>query len=156
FHRLQEPALNEELARLTKQIEAAPENAIAYYERGLFYARLGRWRQCADDFWHRARLKPDDRLMWGPASSAVALAGDEAKYRQFCGEMLDRFRGAVQADIADTVCKSSVLLPGVVPLSDLPVQALSDGAADPNWATGYDYHPWFHACLALVTIARAN
>jgi tetratricopeptide (TPR) repeat protein len=146
-------AIDGQLARLALDIEADPTSAAKRYQRGALLTRLGRWRECAEDYAEVVRLSPDNRINWGVAATPLILAGDLEGYQQHCRNMREHFRGTTAAEVADTICKASLLLPGAVELSDLPIQVLRDGASDPAWAP---YRPWFLACCALVSYREGD
>jgi WD40 repeat protein/serine/threonine protein kinase/tetratricopeptide (TPR) repeat protein len=154
LHLLEQDATNLELARLTKEIEANPTSMPQFIQRGTVFARLGRWRECSADYLQAAKLKPEERLLWGMASAPLLLSGDTDGYQQHCHDMLKQFAGTELADVADTVCKCSLLLPAVLPLSDLPIKVVRTGASDPKW--DQVFHTWFFACNALISFREGN
>jgi WD40 repeat protein/serine/threonine protein kinase/tetratricopeptide (TPR) repeat protein len=147
LHLLEQDLVHLELQRLTRDVEARPASNVKYNNRARFFARLGRWRESADDYLQALKLDPANRSQWGHAASALLMAGDEEGYRQHCQAMLEQFRGTTAADIADTVCKVSLLLPDMVELSELPTEVVRKGAMDPRWKS---FQPWFMACNALI------
>jgi tetratricopeptide (TPR) repeat protein len=76
------------------------------------------------------------------------LSGDDAAYREFCGDMLQQFRRYDVAEVADRVCKVCLLTAGAVKLAQLPVERLrqvaSESPPDGNGA-------YFRVCYALVS-----
>ncbi len=137
-----------DLARLAKAIEADPQAVPLFQERGRLLAQLGLWRESADDHLQAVKLNPTSRFPWAIAASTLLMAGDQERYRRLCQDMCEQFRGTNEADIADSVCKTSLLLPGGVALGELPLQVLRDGAASPRWE---HFRPWFLACGALIS-----
>jgi WD40 repeat protein/tetratricopeptide (TPR) repeat protein len=150
---LEQSAIDGELARLKLDIEADPTSAAKRLQRGALLARLGRWRECAQDYVEAARLSPDNRINWGIASTPLILAGDVEGYKQHCKNMRNQFRDTTAAEVADTVCKANLLLPAAVELSELPIQILRDGTSDPVWV---HYRPWFVACCALISYREGD
>jgi hypothetical protein len=150
---LDEPAISSELARLTAEIEAQPESAASYGERGRFLARTGRWRESAADFVRETQLVPEDRLAWMRTATSLLLAGDEEGYAQHCRAMVAQFRASTGVEIADVVCKSCLLRPGTIELSELPIQNVRDPVGDPTWEP---YRHYFQACLALIAYRQGD
>lgn len=142
-----------DLARLAKAIEADPRAVSLFHERGRLLAGLGRWRESADDYLQVVKLNPTSRFPWAIAASALLMAGDQPQYQRLCQAMCDQFRGTTEADIADSVCKTTLLLPGGVALGELPLQVLRDGTASPRWE---HFRPWFLACAALISYREGN
>ena len=142
-----------DLARLAKAIEADPRAVSLFHERGQLLAGLGRWRESADDYLQVVKLNPTSRFPWAIAASALLMAGDQPQYQRLCQAMCDQFRGTTEADIADSVCKTTLLLPGSLALGELPLQVLRDGTASPRWE---HFRPWFLACAALISYREGN
>ncbi|RLS52246.1 MAG: WD40 repeat domain-containing protein [Planctomycetota bacterium] len=140
--------IERELARMASEIEAGPNSIAWLNNRGVFLARLGRWRESADDYLQVAQSMPTRRFHWGIAATPLLMAGEQDRYREHCLTMVEQFRGTTEADVADTVCKTALLVPDVVKLTDLPIDVLRAGANDPKWA---HYRSWFIACCALIS-----
>jgi WD40 repeat protein/serine/threonine protein kinase len=150
---LAQAAATSELARLARAIDADAQAVSLFQERGQLLAGLGRWRESADDYLPVVKLNPTSRFPWAIASSALLMAGDRERYQQLCHDMREQFRGTSEADIADSVCKSSLLLPDGVEFSELPLQVLRDGTASPRWQ---HYRDWFLASCALISYREGN
>lgn len=140
--------IERELARMASEIESGPNSVAWLNNRGVFLARLGRWRESADDYLQVVRSMPTRRFHWGIAATPMLMAGEQDRYREHCLAMIEQFRGTTEADIADTVCKTALLVPDVVKLADLPIDELRAGASDPKWE---HYRSWFIACCALIS-----
>ncbi len=140
--------IERELARLASELDADPNSVTLLNNRGVLLARLGRWRESADDYLQVVQRFPMRRFHWGIAATPLLMAGDKAAFEKHCQAMVEQFRNTTEADVADTVCKTSLLLPDVVQLSDLPIDVLRTGASDPKWE---QYRPWFLACCALIS-----
>ena len=154
FHALlAQSVIEQELARLTREIETAPNSAAMYFARGQYLAQIGRWHASADDYQHEVKLIPENRLTWMYAAPVLILAGDEQGYRQHCRAMVTQFQGATDVGVADTVCKISLLLPDVIELSELPIQNMRDAASDPKWAAVRQYS---QATCALISYREGN
>ena len=150
---LAQSALEAELARLTRAIETSPNSAAMYAARGDYLSRLGRWRESADDFQRAVKLNPVNRFSWMRAAPLLLLAGDHQAFEDLCRAMVEQFRGNHDPNVADAVCKVCVLRPGVVELSELPVQDVRDGAADPKWKS---LQAWFKASCGLLSDREGN
>ncbi|MCY2995622.1 MAG: protein kinase [Planctomycetota bacterium] len=149
FHALlDQVALEQQLARLTKEIERAPTMPTKYGARGELLARSGRWRESAEDYGRELKLNPQHRWSWMRVASCWILAGDEPAYQQHCRELAAQFGNTDAADVADTVCKISLLRPGVIDLSELPIQKLQAATSDPKWEPG---RHGFNATCALIS-----
>jgi len=101
-----------ELAALTAALEKDPKNAGVYFDRATWYARRGRWQECAKDFQARIELLPQDPIPWVPPAAAMLLAGDVEGYRGLCRRMIEQYRGTQDARDAGLVLKVCLLLPG--------------------------------------------
>lgn len=141
-------SVEEQLAGLTKLLEADEQNQNALLARAALLARLGRWTDSADTFIRLTKIAPTSRFAWGMAATPLLMANETDRYREHCLAMVAQFRGTTEADVADTVCKNALLRPDVIPFKDLPIQTLRDGVADPKWEP---FRPWFIACCALIS-----
>lgn len=142
-----------ELARLSREIEQDPQSVTAWNQRGALLARLGRWRESADDYVQAVQLQPASVHPWILAAPPLLLAGDEDGYRQLCREMIEQFRDVNDVGAADPICKLCLLRPDAIEMSELPIQALRDGTAGLQWEI---FRPWFHASCALVSYREGN
>jgi len=86
-------------------------------------------------------------------ANCLLLAGDETGYRQHCRAMVEQFRGTSDATIADSVCKTTSLLPSAIEQSELPIQLLRAATTDPKHAS---IRTWFVACCALYSYREGN
>lgn len=113
------------------------------------YPKRGRCRgrESADDYLLVVKLLPTRRFHWGIAASALVMADDKAAFEKHCQAMIEQFRGTTEADFADTVCKTALLLPDAVQFSDLPIDVLGASASDPK---SEQHRRWFIACCALI------
>lgn len=148
FSLIDEQTHQRELTRLTRRIEAAPEDVAAFRARGPLNARIGRWRQCADDYLALARLDPTDAYAWYPAGAALVLTGDREGYRRHSEAMRKHFEGTETANVADVVCKNCLLLPNTVKLSELRIPVIRAAATHPTWEV---YRNWFIPCAGLIS-----
>jgi len=137
-----------ELSRLTRELNEDPNSVTRLNNRGVLLARLGRWRESAEDYLQVVQRLPTRRFHWGIAATPLLMADDKAAFEKHCQAMIEQFRNTTEADVADTVCKTALLLPDVVKLSDLPIEVLRAGANDSKWE---QYRAWFVACCALIS-----
>jgi hypothetical protein len=97
------------------------------------YTLSENWEAAAEVGRELVEQTPDDAITWLRTASVVALAGNEAAYREFCGRMAKRFAGA---DDALTTCMACLMLPDAIELARLPrntlIKSLVDGTA-PDW-----------------------
>lgn len=141
-------SIEQELERLAKQLAVDQQNEGVLHARARLLARLGRWTETADTNLRVTKFKPKSRFAWGTSATPMLMAGETDRYREHCLAMVEQFRGTTSADIADTVCKTTLLRPDVVQLKDLPIQTLRNGVNDPKWE---QFRPWFVACCALIS-----
>lgn len=149
------PAVPETIASSEKQLQhfakqlAVDENHQEVLNaRATLLARLGRWSESADTYLRLTKISPTSRFGWGMAATPMLMAGETDRFREHCLAMVEQFRGTTAADVADTVCKTALLRPGIVPLSDLPIQTIRDGVKSPQWEPDRN---WFVACCALIS-----
>jgi tetratricopeptide (TPR) repeat protein len=145
---LEEARIQKEISRLTKEVEANPASPAIYTTRGIYFARLGRWRESAADYLQAVKLDPGTDRPWGIAASALLHAGDTDGYRQHCRAMLKQFHGTKSALVADIVCKTNLLLADNVDMSELPTLFVRMGAVDPTFG---GHRPWLTADNALIS-----
>jgi tetratricopeptide (TPR) repeat protein len=62
--------------------------------------------------------------------------------------MIANFRESNRGDVADSVCKACLLLPGAIKLADLPIQKLRDATSNAEYE---EVRPWFVACCGLAS-----
>lgn len=144
---LAQSAITPEFTRLTAEAESQPTSLEICFRRGELLARMGRWRDCADNNLRMTQIEPARRFSWSCTASPLLLANDHDGYRKLCLAMAEQFKDTTEADVADTVCKISLLLPDTIPLSELPIETLRSGATDPKWE---HFRDWFEACCALI------
>ncbi|HQU43172.1 MAG TPA: WD40 repeat domain-containing protein, partial [Pirellulales bacterium] len=126
---------------------------MAHAELAEVYAATGNWRRAAEASRSAIAVKPNECLAWLRAAPALALAGDEAAYREFCRDLLHQFRGARGAAVADRVYKICLLCPEAVDVSELPLERLREATAERSQAV---YRPWFAATCALASYREGN
>lgn len=130
-----------------------PITASDYNSRAMQYARLGEWRKSADDHLQCCRLDPAERMYWLRAAPCLLLAGEDALYRKHCRDMVAQFRATETPTVADVVCKVSLLKPGVIDLSELPIQKLREALQD---AESEPFRMWFETCCGLYAYRQGE
>jgi WD40 repeat protein len=150
---MEELAFDPELQRLSQEIARRPTSTGAYYDRGRYLARLGRWRESADDLLRVREIDPQESMSWLVPAPSLVLAGNAEGYRKLCREMLQQFRGTSVVTEADRLCKVCLLLPGMVDVADLPAKRLRDATSDDSQA---GYRPYFLGCCALISYREGN
>ncbi len=141
------------LAKLNLEIEAAPDSAAKHFARGRMRAQLGRWSESAADLQRVVELGPDQRIPWMHAAALLLLSGDEQAYQRHCRALVKQFQGTSNPEVADVVCKTCLLLPAEIELSDLPAQVVRDAATDMQWEKA---HNWFRAMFALIAYREGD
>jgi WD40 repeat protein/tetratricopeptide (TPR) repeat protein len=137
-----------ELRRLTEEISATPWSADRYRSRALFHSRIGRWSEAAADFAEVAKRTPDDRIIWFRVATCLLMAQDNEAYEKLCHSMRAAFPNPADGFVADSVCKTCLLRPGVFQVSDLPTQKLIETANDPVHA---GLHHWLVGGCGLMS-----
>ena len=118
-------------------------------------AALGRWKEAAAAAMREIATEPDNRLPWMRAAAATVLADDRDEYRKLNGRMLTQFltldpqgQTLTNAERADSLLKSTLLLPDCVDRAALPVSMLVDAVARDEISAGHKQ--WFYGTLALA------
>jgi WD40 repeat protein/serine/threonine protein kinase/tetratricopeptide (TPR) repeat protein len=128
-------------ARLAAE-RGKPGEAAVRFERGLLRARLGRWKEAAEDFAAGLALDPGDHYNWYRGGFLCLQVGDRDGYRRHCREMLRRFGDTQDPMIAERTAKLCSVLPGAGGDPDLPLR-LAERAVDRTERHGT--YPWFLA-----------
>jgi tetratricopeptide (TPR) repeat protein len=98
-------------------------------ERGDLRARLGRWKEAAEDFAAVLTLDPDDHYNWYRGGFLCLRLGDRDGYHRRCREMLRRFGDTQDPMIAERTAKLCLVLPPAGGDLD-PALRLAEQAAD--------------------------
>jgi WD40 repeat protein/Flp pilus assembly protein TadD len=101
--------------RLSRLIEASPNDETLYARRGDAYAELGQWENAVADFSRAHTMRPDDAWIWLDLGLAQLGRGDTTGSRRTCKQLLDRFAKTEDADTAFSVVMLCLLLPDSVP-----------------------------------------
>ncbi len=142
-----------ELAEVDRLVERHPNDERVFQHRGYVRSQLGRWSDAAADLRRFVDFEPSDRLRWSHCASLLLMANDREGFSQLGEQMRDQLGPAPSAEIADTICKVSLLLSDTVDVAELPVPVLREGEDSPRWA---GYHNWFRGSLALVAYREGN
>lgn len=140
-----------ELRLLTEQIERQPNSRNLYINRATLYTGLGQWNQAAADHLRTTELTPDDRLTWMRAAALLVMANDRAGYKKLCQRLLSQFPKTTVPILAESVCKTSLLLPDIIPLADLPTATLAQSLDDNS-----PFIAWIRSSCALVALREGR
>jgi WD40 repeat protein/tetratricopeptide (TPR) repeat protein len=99
------------LAALLEAERGKPGEAAILIERGSLRARLGRWKEAADDLAVGLRLDPNDHWNWYVSGAVSLQLGDRDGYRRACQEMLRRFGHTRDPMIAERTAKLCFVWP---------------------------------------------
>jgi WD40 repeat protein/tetratricopeptide (TPR) repeat protein len=99
------------LAALLEGERGKPGEAAVLIERGSLRARLGRWKEAADDLAAGLRLDPNDHRNWYVSGAVSLQLGDRDGYRRACQEMLRRFGNTRDPMIAERTAKLCFVWP---------------------------------------------
>jgi serine/threonine protein kinase/Flp pilus assembly protein TadD len=100
----------------TRAVQARPDVASPWNERGVFYTRLGLWDLAAADFAESFRIQePATTYGWQRHALLRAYVGDTTGYRAVCARMLERFHGSTDVGAWTHVADACLYWPGAVP-----------------------------------------
>jgi serine/threonine protein kinase len=117
-------------ADYTQAVQARPDIASPWNERGVFYTRVGLWDLAAADFAESFRLQePATSYGWQRHAMMRAYVGDITGYRAACARMLEHFRGSADAGAWTQIVDACLYWPGAVPepAELLPLAERTDG-----------------------------
>ncbi|MGI8981909.1 MAG: tetratricopeptide repeat protein [Pirellulaceae bacterium] len=101
-----------ELAALSDEIRAKPDDPAPLARRARLHVRSGRFEQAMPDLDRLVQLDPAEHLHWMLRGCLLAYLGDEKGYRRHCEAMLRQFADATDKYILDRTTKAALLLPG--------------------------------------------
>ncbi len=136
--------------RISARLAAEPDNADLRTLRADMHARLEQWQKAADDLLACTEAESADSFAWLRTAPVVALTGNQDAYKQFCERMIERYRSSDSNEEIERTIKSSLLIPGVIDSSQLPIDRLRramEGEGMEPWKLG-----WGWACLALTEL----
>jgi tetratricopeptide (TPR) repeat protein len=129
----QDQARADEVKLYTLVLEANPEAAWAYLQRGGAFAELAQWDKASADFAKAIELRGDDPQPRYRLALVRLQQGDRDEYRKVCAGMLERIGPKTDTDLGYWVVWTCVLGPDAVsdwkPVVDLAEKSL---AADPK------------------------
>jgi thiol-disulfide isomerase/thioredoxin len=96
------------------------------------FRKAERWSEATEFGKRYVEQKPEDAIRWLSVASVVALAGDDADFRQHCQGMLKKFADTSDGREARLTCKTCLLLPNVVDPSKLPQDTFVKSMENPN------------------------
>jgi tetratricopeptide (TPR) repeat protein len=102
-------------ADYSRAVQARPELASPWNERGVFYTRVGLWDLAAADFAESFRLQePATTYGWARHALFRAYVGDTTGYRAACARMLERFHGSTDVGAWTQIVDACLFWPGAV------------------------------------------
>ncbi len=104
------------------------------------------WQNAVPAAWRVVELDPTDRYNWLKLGALLAMVGDEEGYRRCCEQVLAQFADTAEAYKGEVTCKVCLILPGVVDVSRLPLQAILTGPNVERWGMA----GWLWCTRALV------
>jgi serine/threonine protein kinase/tetratricopeptide (TPR) repeat protein len=135
------------IAGLETRTAANPEDANAFFERGYFRMRQGKFREARDDLEKAVALDPSDHYHWYYLACLRLNLGDEPGYRNAAQSMFERFSDSTKREVADRTAKTCLLAPvpvgGVDQLTELADRSIANTAPSPQV-------PWFRMCKAMA------
>lgn len=112
------------------------------------FKKAKRWNEAVTFGWSVVEKTPTDRYSWLRLAPVLVLSGDEEAYQTFCRRMTRQFKENTDPWFADVLCKSCLLQPGGIEISQLPgdliAKVLDDGTVPSGLA------PWAWTCRALL------
>lgn len=110
-------------------------------------AMLGKWAEAAKVAAADQKNVPQDRGLFAYTAALLMLAGDVEGHRHFCDRALKPFDPVMDAAVAESLCKGSLLSPDAVSPDRLPIKTMRDGFSEsyyePAWV-------WFRASNTLA------
>ena len=131
--------------RWDQQIEAKPRQAHSRQWRSKLYTRYGLWGKAATDAAVWLEIQPNDRSPWARTAEYTYLSGNLGAWKAHCLKMLAHFNDTNDPRAADSVCKATLLQPGI-DVKLLPTAVLKAAAGRGN---NRDTN-WFRASSALI------
>jgi serine/threonine protein kinase len=129
------------------QLLALPGYTNLFGEHGNDIAPTGRWKEAADDLRDYLKANPNSPEGYHILASLLVACADVSEYRRVCQQIISRFSGTQNLNVADTVAKDCLILPSsgadlkaVGALADLTV---TRGTNNPSY-------PLFQCCKALA------
>jgi tetratricopeptide (TPR) repeat protein len=117
---------------------ARHDQAFPYLQLALLLVQSGQPQEARSLTDRALDIDPANHWLWYLGARLYLAAGDVENYRRACGEMLDRFSQAAEAqpEIAERIAKTCALAPGAV--SDFSrVEKLADRAVAGTQQHGY-------------------
>jgi tetratricopeptide (TPR) repeat protein len=144
----------EHLARLRAAVPpSGSDSPSALTRRARLLARVGQFKEAADDYARAIELDPGDHWRWYPLGCLLAYADQPDAYRDHCRAMLRRFGASTDRFIAGRTAKTCLLLPGVTP--DLtPQLRLVDVVLAPG--ANQQHMPWFRQLKGIAEYRRGH
>ena len=101
-----------EVKAKTAEVEAQPSNPNLWADRGKLYARMGRFREAADDYAKAIEISPDNHRYWHDGLMPLLLQiGDIDGFRQHVSDELKQFGATKDGASAHRVAKDALAIP---------------------------------------------
>jgi serine/threonine protein kinase/Tfp pilus assembly protein PilF len=115
-----------------------PSSAPLQFAIGTSRAQLGQWNEAAAGFDRALKLDSTNHQNWYLAATLHAAAGDREAFSRTCREILSRFNGIDNAQMAERTTKVCLLLPETLSAGEFDrVQKLAERAVTGTEKDGY-------------------
>jgi serine/threonine protein kinase len=102
--------IDEGVARATHEMRKKPDDAMRLFERGLWFARGGRFQEAAKDWAGTTEMYPAGEWYWYNRACLLAYLGDVQTYQEVCQQSLSRFADSNEAGVVERLTKCTALL----------------------------------------------
>ena len=156
--RIQMEGLKVDVARLTAELKARPNDARRVHERAVANGRLGRFAESTADWETKTRLDPADWHAYFAAAVGRLHRGDVEAYRAHAREMTARFSKLGDWGSQERLAKTYALAPPPPDAGkDLAAAAMRmiDGVLATQQHHGPS-QPWFQLTKAMVEYRAGN
>lgn len=119
------------------QLVVNPQSIEFHVRHGHLLIELQRWKDAASDYQFITGQQPRDLNAWLIVAALLAESEDRDAFLRHCRSMLQAFRETTDPSVAEKICKSCLLLPGIQDAAIAPLADLANGAAIPDSAKAY-------------------
>jgi serine/threonine protein kinase/Tfp pilus assembly protein PilF len=133
---------------LTPAVEGQIKSLGLLEVRAGFFARCGRWSEAAADLERAIKYDPANPRPYQELIPLLLASGDSQSSRHYQEQAIARFGETRNAQCADRVAKSCLLLPTSDPLRVSVLKRLADFTVEQG--QGSSHLPWFEFCKALA------
>jgi eukaryotic-like serine/threonine-protein kinase len=131
-------------------VKLRPKDPRPWTARIDFLANRGQWQEASELLPGLLEVDAADHWTWYSASVLHLQNGNADGHRRVCDEMLRRFSGTTDPNVAERTAKTLLLVPGVVADVEVPRKlALLAAAGDPSFK-------WFHLVSGLAEYRAGN